>query len=78
MKDKLELELGFNDLPDIKCDKCASMYFRQAVRLKRISKLLSGQEEDGIQAFPVFVCVKCGHVNSEFEYKDEEKSKLEI
>ena len=53
----------------MKCEKCENTTFMEAMKIKKISKFLTGSEQDSIAPFPVLTCVSCGHVNSELEPK---------
>ncbi len=43
---------------DVKCE-CGCDIFHQANKLKRISKLVTGEEKDGFFPVPTVYCVKC-------------------
>lgn len=43
---------------DIKCE-CGSYLFAQSVRLKRVSKIITGGNEDLHIPVPSFYCIKC-------------------
>lgn len=50
------------------CEECGHPYFEQAVVLRKVSGLLTGQgAKPSYVPIPVFACKKCGHVNSEFQ-----------
>ena len=50
------------DATDVKCEDCGSLNFREALLIKRISKILTGDLKDTIVPLPVIVCDKCGKV----------------
>tara|TARA_B100000085_G_C18534447_1_gene509369 strand:- start:37 stop:258 length:222 start_codon:yes stop_codon:yes gene_type:complete len=54
----------------VKCEKCDAELFEQALIIRRVSAILTGQGKPGFIPIPVFRCVKCGHVNKEFEPKE--------
>ena len=45
-------------------------FYSQAMRklmIKKVSKLLTGSQEDTIVPFPTYRCADCHHVNEEFK-----------
>lgn len=65
----MELEqpkINLKDQQTITCDKCGSIYFKEAIYIKKVSKLLTGSPEDTIVPFPIYMCISCEHVNSGF------------
>lgn len=74
-------ELLSNTKPVV-CEECGNDVFVEGTKLRKVSRLLTGDTKDGVLPIPVFVCSKCGHVNKEFmpnglpedqETKTEEK-----
>ncbi len=57
--------------PTVSCEKCGSTFFREVVLMKKISKLLTGSNEDSIVPFPTYRCDDCNHVNDDFKLFDE-------
>lgn len=70
MDDSLKPKINLKEQPTEKCEMCGSKYFREVVMLKRVSKLLTGSQEDTIVPFPTYICNTCHHVNKEFELFD--------
>lgn len=64
------------------CENCGNDVFVEGVKLRKVSRLLTGDTKDGVLPIPVFACSKCGHVNKEFlpkglpEDKPEPKTSL--
>lgn len=50
----------------IKCEECESETFKEVIFLRKVSKMLTGQSQDGVIPIPAFECSKCGHINKEF------------
>jgi len=67
---KLKVNVSLNKTVGIKCESCGSETFQEALMLRKVSKFLTGQPQDGILPIPTFVCTKCGHVNQEFYPKE--------
>jgi len=57
--------------PDVVCDKCKNDIFLPAVKMKRISEILSSNGRETIQPMQIFVCASCGHVNDEWLPKED-------
>jgi hypothetical protein len=67
----MDLDIGkpkidLRDQPTVTCDSCGGMFFKEVVIIKRVSKILTATPKDTDVPFPVYMCEKCGHVNSEF------------
>lgn len=79
---KLGQQQGFDisQTSEIVCENCGKKVFAQGVALRKVSALMTGTGQPGIIPIPLFYCVGCGHVNSEFlpvEMRNENKpSKL--
>jgi uncharacterized Zn finger protein len=67
MDDILKPKIDLKQQPTVKCDDCDSKYFKEVVLIKKVSKILTGSSEDTMVPFPTYMCVKCGHVNIDFE-----------
>ena len=65
--EQIKPKVNLRDSETIKCEKCESVYFREVIYIKKVSKLLTGSMEDTIVPFPTYRCDDCGHVNKEFE-----------
>jgi len=52
------------------CEECGGTYFEQAMVLRRVSAILTGQGKPGYMPIPVFRCADCGHVNKDFLPKE--------
>ncbi|MFN9957622.1 MAG: hypothetical protein ACK55I_31335, partial [bacterium] len=59
-------KIDLREQPTIVCENCQSMFFKEVVIIKRVSKLLTGSPKDTDVPFPTYMCEKCGHVNNEF------------
>lgn len=62
----------------IKCEKCGNDTFNDIVYLFRISKIVTGSNQDTLVPMPSFKCSSCGHINEEFQpkKKDEQQNSL--
>jgi len=64
-------KINIRECPTIKCEKCGSVYFKEALYLKWVSKL-QGVAQDQPVPFPVYMCMKCDHVNKGFNPLEED------
>lgn len=60
-------QIDLRDQPTVKCEKCESVWFEEVTMIKKVSKLLTGSNEDTVVPFPTYRCAECKHVNSEFK-----------
>jgi len=74
----IQPKVNLRDSETIKCEKCESIYFREVIYIKKVSKLLTGSPEDTIVPFPIYKCDSCGHVNKGFNPFDEEPEQPKI
>lgn len=53
----------------ILCDneECDNDMFIKAMKFRKVSKLMTGQPQDGILPVEVYMCTSCGNVNKEFD-----------
>lgn len=67
---RMKLNVALDKTTGVTCESCGSETFQEALLLRKVSKFLTGQAQDGILPIPTFVCSKCGHVNQEFYPKE--------
>ena len=72
-QDLIAPKINIRECPTIKCEKCGSIYFKEALYLKWVSRL-QGVAQDQPVPFPVYMCMKCDHVNKGFNPLEEEKT----
>ena len=60
------INVDINQTTAVLCEECNGTYFEQALIIRKVSGLLTGQAKPGYIPIPVFKCSKCGHVNSDF------------
>jgi hypothetical protein len=61
-----KLNISLDKTSAIVCEECGNTVFQEGIMLRKASKFLTGTSQDALIPIPVFVCSKCGHVNSEF------------
>ena len=67
-QDNLNINIRPEDCTDVKCDECDSIFFEQVVQIKRLSALQSTTGQTSYAPIPIFRCVECKTVNSEFTH----------
>lgn len=65
-------KVDLRDCETTKCEECGSIYFREVIYIKKVSKLMTGSHEDTTVPFPIYKCDSCGHVNKGFNPFEEE------
>ena len=70
----VQLKVSIDKTLPLICESCASQAFQEAVMLRKVSKFLTGDAQDGILPIATFVCAKCGHINEDFLPKELKKS----
>lgn len=66
------VNVDLNQTTGVVCEQCENNYFDQALIIRRVSAILTGQGKPGFVPIPIFKCSKCGHVNKEFLPKEVE------
>lgn len=66
----MQLKVSLDRTLPLICEECGSQAFQEALMLRKVSKFLTGDAQDGIVPIGTFACVKCGHVNKEFYPKE--------
>lgn len=72
---KQQISIGLDQTLPVLCENCGNNFFTQALHLRKVSGILSGTGQTSYMPIPVFACLKCDHVNTEFlpkEIKDFE------
>lgn len=69
--DQSKIKVGLENSTAIVCDECGSQTFKEVTYLRRISRLLTGAQDDMIVPIPAFACSVCNHVNDQFQIKEQ-------
>jgi uncharacterized Zn finger protein len=64
-----QLNISLDKTTATSCDECGNEVFQEGVLLRKASRFLTGTSQDALIPIPVFACMKCGHVNKEFQPK---------
>lgn len=68
----MNLNISLDKTTPILCEECEGATFQQVVYIRKVSKFLTGEPQDGIIPIPSFACTNCHHVNLEFQPKQQE------
>ena len=68
--EQLKTNLSLDQTQPVSCDECGSIHFIQAVHIRKASGLLTGTGQTSYIPIPVFACLDCNHVNTEFLPKE--------
>lgn len=71
MSQNLNINLSLDKTTPLVCEECACETFQQVTYLRKVSKFITGSEQDALIPIPSFACTKCGHINEEFRPKDQ-------
>jgi len=52
------------------CDECKHDVFTPAIKMRKLSALLSPHGKETMIPMQVFACAKCGHINDDFLAKE--------
>ena len=63
---QMTLNVSLDKTTPVSCEECGNNVFVEGLLLRKVSKFLTGQAQDGIVPIPVFSCSKFQHVNEEF------------
>ena len=70
-------KINIRDCETLKCENCESIYFREVVYLKRVSRfMIPNATEDQTVPFPIYKCDSCGHVNKGFNPFEENEPQV--
>jgi len=54
-----QVRIQLNNTQPVVCSKCGGQVFAEGVVFRKVSRLLTGQPDDGVMPIPAFYCVKC-------------------
>ena len=67
--EKQKLNVNLAEVPYLECDECKCTPFEEKLMIKKVSRFMTGSDQDSIVPIPVIVCSSCGHVNEMFKPK---------
>jgi hypothetical protein len=66
----MDSKIQYADTDPVSCDECGEIYFSQVLHIRRANRLVTGSTKDSYVPIPVFACLECKHVNTEFLPKE--------
>ena len=63
---QMQMNIDFEQTTPVVCDECGHDVFTQALKMRKISALLSPTGQETMIPMQVFTCAKCGHINKDF------------
>jgi hypothetical protein len=66
----LQAKVALDKTTPINCEKCDCVAFQEALLLRKVSKFITGDQQDGVIPIQTFACTHCGHVNKDFYPKE--------
>ena len=75
MNNNVKLNVSLDKTVAMTCDECGHDVFQEGMMLRKVSKFLTGNAQDGLVPIPVFMCSKCSHINNEFLPKELQTNK---
>jgi uncharacterized Zn finger protein len=67
---RMKVNIDLKKTTGVSCDECSNESFQEALLLRKVSRFLTGEAQDGVIPIPTFVCTKCGHINRDFYPKE--------
>lgn len=69
MEQQSQLNINLSEIPYLECEACQNTTFEEKVMIKKVSKFMTGSNQDSIVPIPVMACSKCGNINELFKPK---------
>ena len=66
------LNVDFSQTTAGTCEACSNDTFIQVYKMRKLSALLSPTGKPTMIPIQVFACHKCGHINEEFQIKEDD------
>lgn len=73
----MQVNIPLSKTTGVVCEECGNTSFQEALMLRKVSRFLTGDTQDGVMPIATFACIKCGHVNQEFYPKELIKNEQE-
>lgn len=74
--DKVNVNVKFDELPNVICKECGSYHFKEVYMIKRVSGIISGSGKTEIMPYPVLVCINCNAQLEDYEHTDAKKEEV--
>ena len=66
-----QFNIDITQTTPVVCDKCGCEHFTQVTLMRKLSPMLSPTGQPALIPIPVYACHECGHVNDEFQPKND-------
>ena len=66
-----QMKVDLSQTTAVICEACGHDIFIPAFKMRKMSALLSPTGQPTMIPMQVFACAKCGHINKEFQLKEE-------
>ena len=66
-----QMNVDMSQTTSVSCEACKHDVFVPSFKIRRMSALLSPHGKETMIPMQVFACAKCGHINKEFQLKEE-------
>ena len=66
-----QMNVDFSQTTAEVCEACENDTFIPSFKIRKLSALLSPHGKETMIPMQVFACAKCGHINKEFQLKEE-------
>ena len=67
-----QMNIDFSQTTPVVCDKCGHDVFTQAMKMRKLSALLSPTGQETMIPIQAFACAECGHINEGFLPKEDQ------
>tara|TARA_R100001015_G_C4466317_1_gene51500 strand:- start:65 stop:298 length:234 start_codon:yes stop_codon:yes gene_type:complete len=69
-----QMNVDISQTTPVFCEECKHDVFIPSFKMRRMSALLSPHGKETMIPMQVFACAKCGHINEDFQLKEEDDS----
>ena len=69
--EQTQMKVDLSQTVAISCESCKNDTFIPAFKIRKLSALLSPHGKETMIPMQVFACAKCGHINDDFQTKEE-------
>ena len=66
-----QMKVDLSQTTAVICEACGHDIFIPAFKMRKMSALLSPTGQPTMIPMQVFACAKCGHINKQFQLKEE-------
>ena len=71
MQQQQQFNIDITQTTPVVCDKCGCEHFTQVTLMRKLSPMLSPTGQPALIPIPVYAFHECGHVNDEFQPKND-------